>query len=192
MSTLQPLGRFDDALRLLHVALQNDPLSLEVQREIGLVHLYAGRYDEAIEVFQRIEAREPGFPFLTTQLGRALTFAGRVTEAIPILESGDGRNLGRFKVVRGRRSPWLALPYVITGRSAEAKRLVTEHGDSPANLVTIYSALGEQELSIRALERMATTQPHHVGRLLIYPELAELRSHPRVRALRAKFGLPTP
>jgi eukaryotic-like serine/threonine-protein kinase len=191
-STLQPLGKFDDALRVLHVALQHDPLSLEVQREIGLVHLYAGRYDEAIEVFQRIEAREPGFPFVTTQLGRALTFAGRVTEAIPILESGDGRHLGRFKVVRGRRSPWLALPYVITGRSAEAKRLVTEHGDSPANLVTIYSALGDQELSIRALERMATTQPHHVGRLLIYPELAELRSHPRVRALRAKFGLPTP
>ena len=59
-STLQPLGRFDDALRLLHVALQNDPLSLEVQREIGLVHLYAGRYDEVIESFSVSRPANPG------------------------------------------------------------------------------------------------------------------------------------
>jgi tetratricopeptide (TPR) repeat protein len=44
ISTLRPLGKPDDALRFLRVALENDPLSLDVQREIGEVQIQAGRY----------------------------------------------------------------------------------------------------------------------------------------------------
>ena len=42
-STLRPLGKQDDALRFLRVALQNDPLSLNVQREIGFVQIENGQ-----------------------------------------------------------------------------------------------------------------------------------------------------
>ena len=41
ISTLQPLGKFDQALAILRVALRNDPLSLEVLREIGTVQFCA-------------------------------------------------------------------------------------------------------------------------------------------------------
>ncbi len=49
ISTLQPLGKLDEALRILRVALRNDPLSLDVQREIGVVQLLVGRDEEAID-----------------------------------------------------------------------------------------------------------------------------------------------
>jgi TolB-like protein len=95
VSTLQPLGKYDEALRLLHVAARYDPLSLDVQREIGEVLLFSGRYTEAVDTFHRVNEVEPDFPFLQAYLGKALAFAGRADEAVPRLELEQG-------------SPWLA------------------------------------------------------------------------------------
>lgn len=44
---------------------------------------------------------------------------------------------------------------------------------------------------VRTLERMAILEPHHVGRLRIQPEMGELRSDPRLAALRTRFNLPS-
>ena len=43
-STLIPLGRLDEAARLLEEALRADPLSLDVRRELAMVQIMAGRY----------------------------------------------------------------------------------------------------------------------------------------------------
>jgi hypothetical protein len=40
------------------------------------------------------------------------------------------------------------------------------------------------------MEQAAVSEPHRIGRLLIEPELAPLRAHPRVVALRKSFNLP--
>jgi tetratricopeptide (TPR) repeat protein len=40
ISTLQPLQKYEEALRLLQVASERDPLSLDVRREIGEVELF--------------------------------------------------------------------------------------------------------------------------------------------------------
>ncbi len=189
-SVLQPLGKLDEALRILQVALRNDPLSLDVQREIGVVQFLDGRYGEAIDTFQRVRAVDPDFPFVESWLGRALTFARKLAEAVVMLEKLDGHNLGRFKAPRARRAPWLAQAYVMTGRRAEAEALAAEHEDSPSGLAIIYAALGDKDRTFEALEQMAVVQPHHVGRMLINPEMAVLRGDPRLAALRKKFGLP--
>ena len=66
ISTLQPLRKYDEALRLLNTASQHDPLSLDVQREIGDVQLFSGRYAEAVDTFQRVSEVDPDFPFVQT------------------------------------------------------------------------------------------------------------------------------
>jgi TolB-like protein/tRNA A-37 threonylcarbamoyl transferase component Bud32 len=175
ISTLQPLEKYDQALRLLQVASQRDPLSLDVQREIGEVQLFAGRYADAVETFRRVSELEPDFPFVHTFLGRALTFTGRVKEALPLLEPGV---------------PWLAPILVQTGRRAEAERLADESERYPYRLAIITAALGDTERAVDALERAAASEPHRIGRLLINPELASLREDPRVLALRKRFSLP--
>jgi TolB-like protein/Tfp pilus assembly protein PilF/tRNA A-37 threonylcarbamoyl transferase component Bud32 len=189
-STLRPLGKLDEALGILRVASRYDPLSLDVQRQIGVVQFFAGRYAEAIDTFQRVRAVEPDFPFVETWLGRALTFAGRLAEALPMLERTDGRYLGRFKTRQARRSPWLAQAYVMTGRRAEAATLAAEHADSPSNLATIYASLGDKDRAFEALERVAVVQPHHVGKILINPEMTVLRGDPRLAPFRKRFNLP--
>jgi tetratricopeptide (TPR) repeat protein len=163
---------------------------LDVQREIGAVQFLAGRYGEAIDTLQRVVAAEPRFPFAPVYLGRALLFAGRLAEALPVLEQLDGGNLGRFKASQARRAPWLARAYVMNGGRAEAETLVAEHEDSPFSLVIIHAALGNKDRAFDALERMAAVEPHHVGPMLMNPEMAVLRGDPRLAPLRKRFNLP--
>ena len=113
--TLQPLEKHDESLRLLRVALENVPLSLELQRLIGVVQVHAGRYDEAIDTLQRVRAVEPDFPFVDSSIARALTLAGRPAEALPLFERRTGWS------GRPRRDPLLALAYVMLDRRARRK-----------------------------------------------------------------------
>jgi TolB-like protein/tetratricopeptide (TPR) repeat protein/tRNA A-37 threonylcarbamoyl transferase component Bud32 len=177
VSTLQPLEKYEEALRLLQVASQHDPLSLDVQREIGEVQLFSGRYAEAVETFARVTDLDPDFPFARSYLARALILSGRVNEALPLLEPG---------------MPFLGLgrAYVMTGRRAEAEKLATEWEGYPYRVAVIAAALGDTERAIEALERTGLSEPHRIGRLLIEPELAPLHRDPRVAAIRKKFGLP--
>jgi predicted Zn-dependent protease len=183
------LRRFDDAQRILGAALKNDPLSLDVLREIGEVHFYAGRYREAAETFQRIRAVDPDFPFVQFWLGRSLGFAGEPDQAIRLLEPLTGQHLGRLKASGARHTPWLAQVYVMKGRRADAEALAEEHKNGPTS-AAVYAALGDEDRAFAALDRMADTQPHHIARLLLNPEMAALRGDPRLREVRQRLGLP--
>jgi tetratricopeptide (TPR) repeat protein len=174
ISTLQPLGKHDDALRLLQTASRHDPLSLDVQREIGRVQFFAGRYQEAIETLRRVYAIDSDFPFVSTYLARALMMAGRLSE-VSSLENTDRMEK--------------ALVYVRTGQRAEAEKLVAVM-DNPYNEALVYAVMEDKERTFAALERVATTAPQRLGRVLMAPELAAVRGEPRVVALRKKFGLP--
>ena len=174
ISTLQPLGKHDDALRLLQTASRHDPLSLDVQREVGRVQFSAGRYQEAIETLRRVYAIDSDFPFVSTYLARALMMAGRLSE-VSSLENTDRMEK--------------ALVYVRTGQRAEAEKLVAVM-DNPYNEALVYAVMEDKERTFAALERVATTAPQRLGRVLMAPELAAVRGEPRVVALRKKFGLP--
>ena len=188
IAALPPQDKHEKALQVLQAALRNDPLSLDVQRAIGSIYLYAGRYHEAIETLQRVVAVDPDFPFAEGWLGRALMYAGRLEESLPLLEKSDGRNLGRFRPLQ--RPPYLAYLYVLTGRRADAETLLADSQRSTSGLAIIYAALGDKDRTFEALEQVAAVRPHHVAQLLKNPEMAVLRGDQRLVALRARLGLP--
>ena len=175
IAVLQPLRRFDEALRLLDVAAGYDPQSLDVQREIGEVLLYAGRFGEAVDTLQRVRTANPDFAFVQTYLARSLIVAGRPQEALRLWQQD---------------SIWPAQAYVQTGRRREAEALAVEHAAHPHRMALISAALGDTAGVIEAVERAAKTAPHRMGRLLNEPELMSFRDHARIVALRQEFGLP--
>ena len=175
ISTLQSLRKFDDALRLLEVAAQHDPQSLDVQREIGEVLMFAGRFAEAVDTLQRVRAADPDFAFVQTYLARSLIFSGRVDEALTLWQPV---------------AIWPAQAYVRIGRRKDAEALAVEHAARPHQTALIAAALGDTEAVVGALERAAASAPHRMGRLLNEPEIAAYRAHPRVVALRQAFNLP--
>lgn len=179
LTTLQPLGRFDEAEALLEEAERRDPLAPIVWRESAVVYLNTGRFDEAIENLERVNAVDPDLAFGNLLLARALSFAGRIEEAMPYWEADQG--IGR--------QHWMAYAFVRAGRRAEVEQMAAEH-QNPYRLAIIYAALGDVDRALEALDRAAEEAPHRVVRLLNYPEMAPLRGDPRFDAIRARFRLP--
>jgi tetratricopeptide (TPR) repeat protein len=180
MSTLIPMGKLAEAEEGMRRALQRDPLSLSLQRELAWLLFVAGRYEEAIETLERIRAVDPQFSSVDTRLARALTFAGRPLEALRVLETR-------------REEPgvqhWMAHAYVLAGRRAEVEKLAAAH-NHPFRLAVIYAALGDRDRALEALDQARVTVPHRVGLLLRSPEVAALHGDPRFDAVRKKLGLP--
>ena len=80
--------------------------------------------------------------------------------------------------------------YVRMGKRAEAEKLAAEHGRYPYRMVIIATAMGDTVRAIEALEQTMVSEPHRVPLLLVEPELAPLRVHPRVVAIRRELNLP--
>jgi TolB-like protein/Tfp pilus assembly protein PilF len=181
MSTLVPLGKLAEAEQLQRRALQSDPLSLAVQRELAWLQFITGRYEEAVDSFERIRAIDPHFPYVDIPLARALTFAGRPAEALHVLEPNKEK-LGH--------QHWMAHAYVLVGQRAAVERLAATH-DHPFRLAVIYAALGDTDRAFEALEQAVVRVPHRVAvDLLREPEMAALRGDQRFDAIRRKLGLP--
>ena len=177
-STLKPQERYADAERVLQTALNRDPLSLEVAREMAQLYYVTGRFDEAIAVLERVAAQDGQLPLVRRELGRALTFAGRPAEAIPLFEEETPPSLH-----------YRTHAYVRVGRRADAERLYAEHRAVANRAAVIAAALGDVDGTLEALERQITDEPHRVAQHLIQPEFALLRGHPRRAALRRALGL---
>jgi TolB-like protein len=173
-STLKPLEKHEEAERLLRTALGNDPLSLNVRRELAMTLLHARRYEEAIDNFERVRAADPDFPI--AHYTRALTFAGRASEAVSFAPDPGG--------------PWLGYALVKAGRRADAERLAVVHGHLPFRAANHYAALGDKDRVFEALERMYTSEPQRLAGLLVAPEMAFLHGDPRLANLRKKLRLP--
>jgi serine/threonine-protein kinase len=174
MHLLLVLGRVPEALRQTRIAEALDALSPRTQFNLAWVLLSAGRYDEAAGYCQKLPADHS---FKSDCLGRARLGQGRIGEAIQILATAYDRGFQGYCYARA-------------GRPVEAEKLLDILSPNPFNEAVIYAGLGNQERALEALERMAPLGAARVGRALTFPELALVRGHPRVQALRKEVGLP--
>jgi TolB-like protein/tetratricopeptide (TPR) repeat protein/tRNA A-37 threonylcarbamoyl transferase component Bud32 len=191
--TLRPLRRFDEAERLLKVALKSDPLSLDVWREMGQLYFTVGRYDEAIDLLQRVRAVDPRFPTADVVLARALACSGRVNEALALYDLIESQKPDGAPLLS--RAPegaphYQAYAYVKAGRRSDAERLAAENDQYAYRATIIYAALGDIDRAFEALQRTADREPQRVPLLLTWPELASLRGDPRFAAIQKRFGVP--
>jgi TolB-like protein/Flp pilus assembly protein TadD/predicted Ser/Thr protein kinase len=178
LSVLLVQGKLDEGLRLLDAAVAVEPLSLDVRRIQALVQVDAGRYQEALESATWVLERDPGFPYADLWLGRALVFTGRAVEAVPIF-ARDPTSFG-----------YLGYLYAVTGRREDAEALAAAHPESPSRQMLIYGGLGDAERTLDALEKTAADNWWRAATWMYRPELAVVRGHPRLTALRRKLGLP--
>jgi tetratricopeptide (TPR) repeat protein len=85
-SVLLPLGRLEEAVRELQIALKLDPLFLNVLNSLDFVLVSAGRYDEVLDNCHRVLTVAPDDIFAEQLSGRALLQKGRLNEGIAIFE----------------------------------------------------------------------------------------------------------
>jgi pentatricopeptide repeat protein len=173
--------------------MQHDPLSLDVWREMAQLYFTVGRYDEAIDLLQRVRAVDPQLPFADVFLARALVCRGRLDEALALYDAMEKQGpAGAPVATRAGEgvAQYHAYAYVKAGRRSDAERLATENDDYPHRATLIYAALGDLDRAFEALAQTAEQEPQRIPLLLTYPEMAPLRSDPRLAAIKQRFGLP--
>ena len=182
---LVPLGRFDEALSELQLAMALDPLSLAVSSTLGVTLFYAARYDEAERALldtlrlddrfsfahlflSHVRAAQGRFPEAISSVERALHLGGRVPEALGAL----GYALAASGVADGAR-----------GVLEELTSLSQRRYSSPASFAQIHIGLGDREAALDAIARAAELRAFDLAWLLLRPQFAPLRAEPRFDAV---------
>jgi len=178
---LWPLGRIDEALHQMRLALKADPLSTFIQFRLAVTLMSAGKYDEASAYC----GAEPEC------LGRVRLGQGKTDEAIQILYKFNNppalNELGRKDLVRPR---YLGYAYGRAGRREDAEKLAASVAPNAYSQALIYAGLGDRDRTLEALDRVSKLGAVRIGRALNLPEFVLLRGDPRVKALRKRVGLP--
>jgi predicted Zn-dependent protease len=183
-------GRFDQALAQYRRGLETDPLSANINTDIGTCYYWSRRYDQAAEQLQKTLELDPTFPPAINY--RAATYAakGQYAEALGVLD--------KFKTSQGIfvASSLTAYIYAKWGKKAEALRILNElHEQSkssyvlPESFAYIYVGLGERDQAIVWLQKSCPQSSLYLQSIKVEPMFDELRSDPRFPDLVRCVGL---
>jgi TolB-like protein/DNA-binding winged helix-turn-helix (wHTH) protein/Tfp pilus assembly protein PilF len=185
------LGRVDDAVREIRIALALDPLSLRVQNDAIFTFLDARRYDDAIAQARRALEIEPHAALLWASLGMVHGQRGALKQAIDDFESAA--RIERTPTVLG----FLAHGYALAGDKARAEKLLRELTEiasrryvCPFEVATAYSTLGKMDEAFQWMNKGVADRADCMTWLRTEPWLDSLRTDPRYPELLHAVGLP--
>jgi len=191
-SYLLGLARFDEALLEVERARQLDPLSLHTSVNAGWTFYFVRQYDRAIEQCQQALQLDANSDGAHACLGQSYRAKGMREQAISESEravalSGDDPS----------RVVGLARAYAEFGKRTEAKKLLDElreraqHGYvSPYYFAMIYTALGEPQQALAALDQGYSERDRFLTWLRVDDAFDPLRNEPRFQDLLRRIGLP--
>ena len=188
---LAAMGRLDSAIASELRALELEPLSLVINKNVGTIYYYARRYEESYAQYERALALDPDFARTHIFLGFAHHTTGKLDEAIDELHKGLALS-GDSVVVLST----LGYALAAGGRKAEARevldalatRATTQYVPSFGQAL-IHVGLGETDRAFDYLERAYDERSSWLVSLKVEPLLDPIRSDPRFTDLMRRVGL---
>jgi len=188
---LQAMGRHEEALTSVRRAVELDPLSPADIADEGRILYRARQYESAIARYQRALELDPGYVPALSRIAEAYEEWGKYDQALAALQKFQQAAADR----RDIRRP-LGRLYARTGRRREALEITRTIEADPNTsgsafaLAVIYSALGDRDRAIAALEKGVQTRSL-LPFVFTDPQLDPLRSDPRFQQLLRRAGLPS-
>ncbi len=174
--------RFDEALSELRKAQVPDPLSAQINQDIGSTFLFKKEYDEAIKQLQEILEINPRRGSTHYWLVRAYWFKGQHEEAIAAAEKSASLGLNRPDPV--------FLGHVLSGNREEAIRTLENWtGLAPQGKAARYAILGDKDRAIELLENGLDEGYAGVVWANVWLEFDSLRDDPRFQDLLLRMNL---
>jgi TolB-like protein/DNA-binding winged helix-turn-helix (wHTH) protein/Tfp pilus assembly protein PilF len=187
---LQAMSRHTEALAAAHRAVELDPLSAPNLSDEGRILYRARQYESAIARYQRALELDPGYVPALSRMAEAYEEWGKYDQALAAVRKfqqaaadprGIRRLLGRLYARTGQRREALEITRTIETDPNTA--------DSAFALAAIYSALGDRDRAIAALEKGVQARSF-LPFVFVDPQLDPLRSDPRYSDLLQRTGLP--
>jgi tetratricopeptide (TPR) repeat protein len=176
---LMLLGRHDEAVGQGRQALELEPTSPILSRELGYRLYQARRYPEAIGEFRNTLELDPDFSLARRMLTDALWDGGRIEEALAEAERLDERRRTFFQLVA-------------QGKTSEARAWVESFPRdefTPTTLSELYARAGAKENALDLLEEGLEKRIPQLLTTVGQPVFDPWRSAPRFLELRRKMGL---
>jgi tetratricopeptide (TPR) repeat protein len=196
-SVLVVQGRFEEGLKEVSTAAALDPLSPYVNTEFGRALVLAGHDPEAVDRLRHAITLDPSRNRPYTLLGRALYLQGNADEALKVFDDTAKRASGLVPPPNGAAPvpvifEWQACAEARAGRREQAVALMEQQrlrGTRPQVLALAYACVGDTEHSLAYLEKALEEGQAGLAETVQSPEMAWMRSNPRVTTLRQKLNL---
>lgn len=188
---LATMDRMSEALAETELAQQDDPLSLIVSSNAGLILCLAGRYEQAIETLSKALEIDPTFPRAHFRLGNVYEQKGMPGKAISEFEEAV-RLSGGDSSYQGA----LGHAYATAGNVEQARRILdhlkkrSRRQYVPAYAIAlIYAGLKEKDQAFEWLDKAYNDRSASMALLKVDPALNSLHSDIRFTELarRVKF-----
>jgi TolB-like protein/Tfp pilus assembly protein PilF len=188
---LASVKRYDESLVELKRAEELDPLSPIIALNVADTLVSARRYDEALALYKRLLTLNPDFALGHFSVGWVNGLKGMYPEAIA--ETRRAIELDPDSWSKGYLALWLAR----SGGTDEAKKLLDEiKRESTQRYVQSFvfalahMGLGEKEQALDWLEKEVAERGPNTRYYSTAPELDDLRSEPRFKAMLKQLNLP--
>jgi TolB-like protein/Tfp pilus assembly protein PilF len=187
---LSDMGREEEGLREMRRALELDPLSAIISRDVAWPLFFSRRYDEAIQQLKLTLAQHAGYLPAERLLARAYAQKGDFREALPRFEAMKAKD------DTSRTRCELAWAYARAKRDEDASRLLKTVYDArstapyPYDLALIFSAQNRLDDAFDALNRAFEQRDPTMVNLKHDPRFDALRADPRYVRLLALMRFP--
>ena len=182
--------RHEESLELARRATELEPLSANVQTNVGWSFVGLRQYEEAVKEFRRALHIDPKAPYPLWATGMACRLLGRHEEAAASFEKA-------VEVTGNRQSFYIGMlgaAFAAAGRTEEARALLQELQErsrteyvAPHHLAFIHIPLGDIDESFACLERAVSDRNCLMWWLREYPMFDPLRKDPRFPGLLARI-----
>ena len=191
---LTAMGRFEEALKRMKLALQLDPMAPVANAYQGWILYFPRRYDEAIDQLRNLFLEiEPNFPLGRYFLGLAYMQKGRYEDAIAELQmarESTGLHPMAIAVISHAHSR--------AGRKAEARKWLHDLKETAKRryvsayyIARAHLGLGEKDRALEWLGKAYEERSGWLVNLKIDPLLDRFRSDKRFQDRVRRVGLPT-
>lgn len=178
-------GRFEESIRHYEIALDLDPLSLQINMNLATTYYLRGEYDRAIEHLTKTLELDPNYMPTHFVLGSVYVQQGRLQEAIEsfkfIYDQDDQAYLAKG---------FMGYAFALNNQQAEAETMLDVLQEisqrkyvSPYSILLIHLGLGPQERVFELLEQLEAEHNDFLVWLKVSPELKSVRNDTRFKDL---------
>ena len=181
------VGRADEAIKKMQLALELDPFSIFYNSMLGCAFHFSRQFDKAIAQSQKTLDLSPSDPMALQMLAASYAGKGMYDEGITILQQVKDIPLNQM---------YLGYLYGKAEKKKEAQKILDEFLErsekgyfAPFMIASVYAGLGEKDKVFEWLEKSVKEHDPTNWCTKVVPTFDDLHSDTRWRKLMEKMGL---